>query len=445
MAGGVVLSVLRYLSSGALLAALAFLCLLGASLLWHFVAYVRFREKGLARERAQLGRALPPDDRLPRVLVQVPTMNEGSVVHRIAEAVGSLDWPRDRLHVQILDDSTDPASTEMAGEAVAVLRSKRVDAELLHRSDRAGYKGAAMQAGLEHTTDEYVAVFDADFAPPADFLRRVLPAMIDEPRLAFVQARWDASNATENSLTRAQQRLIDLFFAVDAARCWSGHFVIYHGSCAVWRRAALDELGGWRSDILSEDLDISYRAFLRGWSALTLETVAVPGELPSTHTAWINQQYRWTGGLTEAMRKYLPLVPRANLTPERRLVAWLHLVNGLFGAALVVAGVAAGLEFWLSGGLGAWAWSLAAIAAAESAIGVLGMALANQHRVRGAAVASELPRLLGSFAIFLYTQLAVAKSSLDALFGKVTRWLPTPKQGGPKPQRGSMTPETDIR
>ena len=442
--GGLALEILRWLSSGMLLGALALLCLLAGSQVWHFWAYVRLRAKGLALETARLARAVPADDRLPQVLVQVPTMNEGRVVHRIAEAVGRLDWPRDRLHIQVLDDSTDAACADMASEAVAGLRSKGVDAVLLHRADRTGFKGAAMQAGLERSTDEYVAVFDADFVPPSDFLRRSLPAMIGDPALAFVQARWDATNADDNALTRAQQRLIDLFFAVDAARCWSGHFVIYHGSCAVWRRAALDDLGGWPSDILSEDLDISYRALLRGWSALTLETVAVPGELPSTRTAWMNQQYRWTGGLAEAMRKYLLLVPRSGLTPARKLVASLHLVNSVFGTALVLTGVAAALQIWLTGGVSRWAYALAAVAAGESAVGVLGMALANQRLLRGAGLWSELPRNLGGFAIFLYTQLAVVKSLLDALFGKVARWLPTPKQGGYDPQPGSMTHESQA-
>ena len=427
---GLALEILRYLISAVLFGALAVLCVLGASLVWHFFAYVGLRAKGLARETARLGFALPPDDRLPTVLVQVPTMNEGPIVHRIVEAVGRLDWPRDRLCVQILDDSTDAACAELAGEAVASLRSKGVDAVLLHRADRAGFKGAAMQAGLERSTDEYVVVFDADFVPPADFLRRSLPAMIGDPALAFVQARWDATNGDDTALTRAQRRLIDLYFAVDAARCWADNFVIFHGSCAVWRRAALDDLGGWRSDILSEDLDISYRALLRGWSAVTLETVAVPGELPSTRAAWMSQQYRWTGGLAEAMRKYLLLVPRSRLSPARKVVASLHLINGVFGTALVLTGVAAALRFWLAGGVGRWAWALAAIAAAESVVGVLGMALANQRLLRGAGVWSELPRYLGGFAIFLYTQLAVAKSSPAALLGKVTIWLPTPKRGG---------------
>jgi cellulose synthase/poly-beta-1,6-N-acetylglucosamine synthase-like glycosyltransferase len=442
MTAGLVLEALRLLSSGVLLAALAFLCLLAASQVWHCVAYVGLRAKGLAQESARLGRALPPDDRLPQVLVQVPTLNEDRVVQRIAEAIGRLDWPRDRLQIQILDDSTDADCAEMAREAVASLRSKGVDAVLLHRADRTGFKAAAMQAGLARSTDEYVAVFDADFVPPSDFLRRSMPAMIGDPALAFVQARWDASNADANALTRGQQRLIDLFFAVDAARCWADNFVIYHGSCAVWRRAAIDDLGGWQSDILSEDLDISLRAFLRGWSALALETVAVPGELPSTRTAWMNQQYRWTGGLAEAMRKYLLPVLRGNVTAARKLVVSLHLLNSLFGTAMVITGIAAALQLWLTGGVSPWAWGLAAVAVGETAVGVLGMALANQRLLRGARLLPELPRMLGGLAIFLYTQLAVVKSSLDALLGKVTVWLPTPKQGEYDPGPESMTHES---
>src|SRR5262249_31310423 len=249
------LEVGRQMSSVVLVTALALLCVLGASQVWHFAMYLGLRAKGLTQETARLAGALPGDDRLPQVLVQLPTMNEGAVVHRIAEATARLDWPKDRLHIQILDDSSDAGSTEMAHAAVATLRSQGIDAVLLHRVSRRGFKGAAMQAGLERSTHEYVTVFDADFVPPADFLRRSLPVMIGDPRLAFVQARWDATNAEQNALTRAQQRMIDLFFAIDAARCWSGHFVIYHGSCAVWRRAALDDLGGWESSILSEDLD----------------------------------------------------------------------------------------------------------------------------------------------------------------------------------------------
>ena len=440
MGGGLALDIVLNLSSLVLLAALGVLCLLGAFQVWHFLQYIRLRGRGLATEVVLLARPLPQADRLPRVLVQVPTLNEGPAVGRMAQALAKLDWPRDRLHIQILDDSTDAACVEAAGDAVASLRSHGIDAALLHRSERTGFKGAAMQAGLERSTDEYVAVLDADYVPAPDFLRRLLSILIEDTSLGFVQARWDATNGDENALTRAQRRMIDFLFAIDAARGWSGHFVIFHGSGAIWRRAAIDDLGGWVSDILSEDLDISYRALLRGWSARTLETVPVPGELPMTWPTWMKQQYRWTGGVAEAMRKYVPLVLRSGLTVGQKLVASLHLVSSLFGTMVTIVAVAALVHIWLAGGVGLWAWTLAAIAIGETLIGVLGMGLMNQRLLRGANAWLELPEIVSVLAIFLCTQLAVAKSSLDAVLGKKVAWLPTPKQGGEASKAG-----VDIR
>jgi cellulose synthase/poly-beta-1,6-N-acetylglucosamine synthase-like glycosyltransferase len=423
------LDVLRYLSSGTLLAALSVLCLLGASQVWHLVQYIRFWAKGMAAEAALLSQRLPPDERLPHVLVQVPTMNERLVVCRISEAIAKLEWPRDRLRIQVLDDSTDTACVEIARGAVASLRQQGIDAELLHRTDRGGFKGAAMQAGLQHSTDEYVAVFDVDFIPPPDFLRRCLAILVADPRLAFVQARWDATNINDNALTRAQQRVLDLAFALDAARCWSGHFVIFHGSGAVWRRAAVDELGGWTSDLLSEDLDISYRALVGGWDAKALMTVAVPGELPNTNAAWMKQQYRWSGGVAETLRKWLPLIWRSKLTPARKLIASIPLVYSIFGPTLGIAVVAAAVEALLRGGLDdVWAWTLAGVAGTETLFGVFGMALASQRFLRGTSPWSEWPHLLIGFGFFAFTQLRVLRSVLDALLGKAVIWIPTPKQ-----------------
>src|ERR1700730_3944022 len=168
--GGAILEVVRQLNRGVLVAALAVLCLLGASQVWHLVQYIRLRAKGLKRETALVRRRLPAEGQLPHVLLQIPTMNEGRLAHRIARAAGSLDWPRDRLHIQILDDSTDGSSTEVAGEAVAALRLLGIEGTVLHRTDRIGFKAAAMQAGLERSTHEYVAVLDADLVPPPNFL-----------------------------------------------------------------------------------------------------------------------------------------------------------------------------------------------------------------------------------------------------------------------------------
>jgi cellulose synthase/poly-beta-1,6-N-acetylglucosamine synthase-like glycosyltransferase len=420
--------ILRLLDDGLLLTGLALFCLIGASLPWVVVQYLYLRRKGLAREAELLSGPLPLDDRLPHVLVQLPTFNDGPVIGRVAEASGNLDWPRDRLHIQILDDSTD-GSTEIAREAVATLRSRGIDAVLLHRTTRSGFKGAALQAGLHHSNHEYVAVFDADFVPPPDFLRRCLGVLLSDPDLAFVQARWDGLNASENALTRAQQHAIDAYCVVhQTARAWSGLFVQFMGSCAVWRRAALDDLGGWTSDILPEDLDISYRALLRGWRTLCLATASVPGELPHTRVAWQRQQYRWSNGLTQAMRKYLPAVWRSNVPLRGKIAASLCLANCTFGPVAGIVAIAGAIHLLLGGKTSIVVLALAAIAMIEIAFAMVGIML-GQRFLRGIGAWRSLPPALAGVIVLLYSQLAVALSVLDAIRGKAATWTSTPKRG----------------
>ena len=431
--------VLLLLDHWVLVGGLGVLCVLGGALVWHGAQHVRLRRVGLAREARLLSRALPGDAELPHVLVQIPTFNEAAVVGRAAAAAGELDWPRDKLHIQLLDDSTD-GSVEVARAAVAALRARGVDAALLHRRDRRGFKAAALQAGLEQSTAEYVVGLDADFVAPRDFLRRCMRVLLADPGLAFVQARWDSINADQNALTRAQQRIIDLFFYVEIVRSWSGHLVTYHGSGGVWRRAAIDDLGGLRSDILPEDLDISLRALLRGWRAEALAATAVPGELPDTMTAWLRQQYRWNNGLAQAMRKYLPVVWRSGLSAPRKLLVLTHLVNSVFGVLFGTVVTTAVLEALLTRHLTTTVLILAAVGAAEICLGVIGLFLLSQHLLRGANPWRELPRTLASIGVFVYAQLASMQSLLDALRGRALVWLPTPKSGVPPPP-GRSSPE----
>jgi cellulose synthase/poly-beta-1,6-N-acetylglucosamine synthase-like glycosyltransferase len=422
------LDVVRQLNHAVLLVALALLCVLCWALAWHVITFLRLRRSGMARESALLAHPLPAEGDLPDVLVQIPTFNDGAVIGRIAEAAGRLDWPNGKLHIQVLDDSTDDSAVA-AREAVDALRQRGLDAVLLHRSERAGFKAAALQAGLRVAHHEYVAVFDADFVPAPDFLRKCMRVLLAEPSLAFVQARWDALNAQENALTRAQQRMIDAFFGMlQAPRSWSGHFVIFDGTCALWRRSALDQLGGWRSDIFMEDIDLSYRAFLGGWAARCLVTVAVPGELPASVEAWQRQQFRWNGGLAQAMRKYLPAIWRSELPLNRKLVAASCLGNSAFGILLAVGGGTALLDLVLGAGPSWWARGLLVAAGLAFAVGLLGMPL-SQRLVRGAGTWSDLPRTLWSVLILIYTQIAIALSFRHTVGTKGPRWTPTPKKG----------------
>jgi cellulose synthase/poly-beta-1,6-N-acetylglucosamine synthase-like glycosyltransferase len=259
--------------------------------------------------RGRPNAAAPPAEAdLPRVLIQLPVYNEPNVVARLLRAVAAIDWPRDRLRVQLLDDSTD-GTAEVAKALVDRLRSHGIDIVHIHRADRSGYKAGALANGLSRDDSPFVAIFDADFIPFPDFLRRAVPPLADDQRLAFVQARWEHLNSTDNLLTMAQAMMIDAHFAVEQrARSGTSLVLPFNGTCGVWRRAAIEAAGGWSSDTLCEDLDLSIRARLAGWRAAFLDDVAVPGELPDTLAAWRAQQFRWTKGFVQVARKLLPRV-----------------------------------------------------------------------------------------------------------------------------------------
>lgn len=259
--------------------------------------------------------ALPQvaDDDLPSVTVQLPVYNEAHVVSRLVAACARLDYPPDKLAVQVLDDSTDE-TTAVIQRTISRLRANGVHhITLLRRPGREGYKAGALAYGLARVKTDCVAVFDADFVPPADFLRRTLPYFHADHRLALVQTRWDHLNAGGNWLTRAQALTIDGHFVVEQTARSRGRLPMsMNGTGAVWRTAALRDAGGWSAATLTEDLDLSYRALLRGWGFLYLPDVAVPGEIPPQVQAYKRQQQRWATGMTECLIRHgLPLL-RAN-------------------------------------------------------------------------------------------------------------------------------------
>jgi cellulose synthase/poly-beta-1,6-N-acetylglucosamine synthase-like glycosyltransferase len=218
----------------------------------------------------------------PRVLVQLPVYNEPRVVARLIDAVCALDWPREALAVQVLDDSTDE-TTDLARAAVEAARARGVDASFVHRAQRAGYKAGALAHGLTLSDAPYVAVFDADFVPTPDFLRSALPLFEAGPRVACVQGRWTHLNREQSFLTRAQAVAIDAHFCVQQlARASGAGLVNFNGSAGIWRRAAIDDAGGWSAATLTEDLDLSFRAHLRGWQLVFDPTLTAPAELPTT-------------------------------------------------------------------------------------------------------------------------------------------------------------------
>ncbi|HET7091501.1 MAG TPA: cellulose synthase family protein, partial [Anaerolineae bacterium] len=235
----------------------------------------------------------PPAPReWPRATIQLPIYNERHTIERLLDAVAAIDYPRHRLQVQVLDDSTDD-TVERVTALVDRLRREGLNAIHRHRGKRTGFKAGALAAALDEASGEFIAIFDADFVPPPDFLRRTIPWFAGD-RVGCVQARWEHLNRDYSRLTRAQALGVDGHFVVEqAARDRSGLFVNFNGTAGVWRKACIVDAGGWQHDTLTEDLDLSYRAQLRGWRFVYLPDLAVPAELPVQMDAYKRQQARW--------------------------------------------------------------------------------------------------------------------------------------------------------
>ncbi|MGE5278612.1 MAG: cellulose synthase family protein [Acidobacteriota bacterium] len=271
---------------------------------------------------------------LPRVTVQLPIFNEVYVVERLVEAVAAMDYPRELLEIQILDDSTDETRQVARGVADR-LAALGFDIAHLPRDHRAGYKAGALQKGMETASGEFLAIFDADFVPGPRFLRDALPHFAD-PRVGLVQARWDHLNRDFSLLTRIQSIFLDGHFVVEhTARNRSGRFFNFNGTAGIWRRRCLEEAGGWQSDTLTEDLDASYRAQLAGWKFLYLKDLVVPAELPVDMNGFKTQQHRWTKGSIQTARKLLPAILSSSYPLKVKTEAFFHLTNN-FSYLLVV-------------------------------------------------------------------------------------------------------------
>jgi len=261
---------------------------------------------------------------LPAVTVQLPIYNEMYVADRLIDAVCQLDYPRDLLEIQVLDDSTDE-TTIIAERAVRRHAQAGVNITFLHRTDRRGFKAGALEAGLKVASGDYIAIFDADFLPPPDFLRRTIHFFTDS-QVAMVQARWGHINEDYSLLTKIQAILLDGHFVLEhGGRNRAGLFFNFNGTAGIWRRTAIDDAGGWQHDTLTEDLDLSYRAQLRGWRFVFLHDLVSPAEVPVEMNAFKSQQHRWAKGSIQTCRKVLPAVLRSNLPLGVKAEAFFHL------------------------------------------------------------------------------------------------------------------------
>jgi cellulose synthase/poly-beta-1,6-N-acetylglucosamine synthase-like glycosyltransferase len=298
-------------------------------------AYVLIAIHWWNRQRAATPAAPAPPLAWPSVTVQLPLFNERYVARRLLETVGRLDYPPDRLEIQVLDDSTDATSVIVA-EAVRQLRQRGLTVVHLDRRERTGFKAGALAAGLKEARGEFVAIFDADAVPPSDFLRTTL-AHFTDARVAVVQTRWEHLNRDFSLLTMAQSLGIDGHFGVEqSARSWGKLLLNFNGTAGVWRKAAIEDAGGWTHDTLTEDLDLSYRAQLRGWRIVYRPDLVCPAELPVLITGFKSQQRRWAKGSIQTALKLLPALARAPLSPWVKYQAFIHLTYYTIHPALLV-------------------------------------------------------------------------------------------------------------
>ncbi len=278
------------------------------------------------KNQANIPEELPvPEDDLPSVTVQLPIYNELYVVERLIRAVSAFDYPKHLLEIQLLDDSTDE-TTEVVNRCVDELKARGLTISVFHRDNRVGYKAGALEAGLRVAQGDLIAVFDADFIPNPDFLRRTVPHLVQHSDVGMVQARWTHLNRDYSLMTKVQSIFLDGHFVMEhGARSRSGLFFNFNGTAGVWRRTCIDEAGGWEHETLTEDLDLSYRAQLAGWRFVYLNNVTAPAEVPVTVNGWKAQQFRWTKGSVQTAKKLLPRLIRSDLRFWVKAEAILHL------------------------------------------------------------------------------------------------------------------------
>lgn len=310
--------------------ALCLICLFSLgqlNLTWHY----------LKAKRKQASQAATLED-FPLVTVQLPVYNERYVVARLIDAVCGLDYPKDKVDIQILDDSDDE-TVEIIQERVASYAEKGYHIKQVRRPDRTGYKAGALHYGMVSAQGDYIAIFDADFVPPADFLLKTLP-MFDAQEIGMVQTKWAHLNKNYSWLTKIQAFWLDAHFTVEQkGREQAGSFLNFNGTAGIWRKDCIEDAGGWEHDTLTEDLDLSYRAQLKGWRFVYSEEVESPAELPVAIPAIKSQQYRWNKGAAETARKTLGNVLRSKTAFKHKVRATFHLLNSSVFLLLLITGL----------------------------------------------------------------------------------------------------------
>lgn len=408
------------------LSALLLLYLANGYLLLAWSALTRGRRHRENRALFELGRKTIEESAWPTVLTQIPLYNESAVAARVIDAVAAFDYPAGRHRVQVLDDSTDE-TREIVDARAALWRERGVAIEVIRRPVRTGFKAGALRHGMEIQPSDCIAIFDADFIPPSDFLTQAVPLLIADPRAGWVQARWSHLNPDTNLLTRAQAIAIDAHFAVEQAARSAGLFMAFNGSAGVWKRRAIDEAGGWSDATLTEDLDLSCRAALCGWHGRLHHGLEVPAEVPGNAAAYQSQQFRWAKGTLQTALRILPRLWKSHLPSYVKVQATIQMTQYLLHPLLLVIAL---LTPWMA---------FHAPMASEVGISgswqlLAGIALVGGSYFGGQVILRRpwfpaLERLGALLIAGTSTMLGSTRAALEAMAGRRSEFIRTPKGG----------------
>ena len=406
----------------------AYVLLLMLGDLYLIACHLRRSGPALDREQEALAHPLPAAD-APQISVHLPVHNESASVALTIDALCSLDWPAERLEIMVLDDSTDH-TVDIVDRRAEAWRAKGIDIKVLRRTDRHEFKAGALQEGLARSRAPYIAIFDADYRPHPLFLREIMAVLVAEPNAAFVQARLDYRNRNANWLTRAQALDLDTQLAYEqAARHWGGLPVTFNGTCGVWRRAAIEQGGGWSGRSLGEDQDLSFRVLSQGWTCRFLVSLAVAGELPASLSALTQQRRRWSTAAAQVLRVFPWGIARQLTVPRAIAFALVWLFNTTSAAAITLLAALT---------LAAWLWEPRSLGAASCALGAA-VSLIIVLKTTGSFLAAQLLRrrirtgyLLDVIGLWLMQAILLPVASASLLVGLSSPggvFVRTPKKG----------------
>ena len=420
LAAGNLEMLLRWPLTIAYLLVMGIVCVYGVHRYWLTLVYYR--------TRLNMPRPGQRFSELPSVTVQLPMFNEKLVARRIIAAACQIDYPSHKLQIQVLDDSTDE-SADVARQCAQEMCALGHHVECLHRDNRHGFKAGALNDGMESATGELIAIFDADFVPPRNILKRTVHYFTDAD-VGMVQTRWEHLNRNDSLLTRCQAIFLDGHFVIEhTARNRSGRWINFNGTAGVWRRSAIESAGNWQHDTLTEDMDLSYRAQLAGWKFIYLPRVTCPAELPPQTCAFKSQQHRWSKGSIQTAKKILPRILRSGAPLRTKIEALFHLTSPMVYLVMVLMSlmffpvIYLNIKMFVAGDSG-WMFGVALLmlATVSSATFYIASQLACHRGLGGILV--QLPMLM---AIGVGISLNNAQAVLEALLGHESEFVRTPK------------------